>query len=150
MSSNQPCGGCSRRALLRGLGIAATGLVVLAGCQTGGSSVGNVKTCGGQTCIDLADSANAALTTVGGSLLVMLGGDTVMLIRQDDTTVVAVSAICTHQGCTVDYVAGSNTLQCPCHGARFGTDGHVIGGPTNRALRRYSATLAQNVVTINA
>ncbi len=150
VKSDEPCDGCSRRALLRGLGLAATGLVVLAGCQPGGAALGNVTACGPETCVDLADPANTPLATVGGSLLVQVGSDTVMLMRIDATTVLAVSAICTHNGCTIDYVAGDQTLRCPCHGAHFGSDGHVISGPTNRRLRQYTASLAENVITINA
>ena len=71
-------------------------------------------------------------------------------MRTDATTVLAVSAICTHNGCTIDYVASDQTLRCPCHGAHFGADGHVISGPTNRRLRQYTTSLAANVVTINA
>ena len=33
--------------------------------------------------------------------------------------VFAYSAICTHQGCTVDYLKAGKKLVCPCHGASF-------------------------------
>ncbi|MFF9124613.1 Rieske 2Fe-2S domain-containing protein [Streptomyces sp. NPDC014889] len=41
----------------------------------------------------------------------------------------AFSAICTHQGCTVNKVA-NGTIDCPCHGSRFRiADGSVAHGP---------------------
>ncbi|MEU3348231.1 Rieske 2Fe-2S domain-containing protein [Streptomyces sp. NPDC006700] len=41
----------------------------------------------------------------------------------------AFSAICTHQGCTVNRVA-AGTIDCPCHGSRFRVaDGSVAHGP---------------------
>jgi cytochrome b6-f complex iron-sulfur subunit len=40
-----------------------------------------------------------------------------------DGSIDAVSAICTHMGCVVNYNAGRNRLDCPCHGATFQTDG---------------------------
>ncbi|MEU7379275.1 MULTISPECIES: Rieske 2Fe-2S domain-containing protein [unclassified Streptomyces] len=46
----------------------------------------------------------------------------------------AFSAICTHQGCTVNRVA-NGTIDCPCHGSRFHvTDGSVAHGPAVRPL----------------
>ena len=35
------------------------------------------------------------------------------------TGVFAYSAICTPQGCTVDYLKAGKKLVCPCHGASF-------------------------------
>lgn len=46
----------------------------------------------------------------------------------------AFSAICTHQGCTVNKVA-SGTIDCPCHGSKYAiADGSVVDGPAKRPL----------------
>ena len=104
--------------------------------------------CGANLCLDLTDASNAALASTNGALLVDAPNDTIIVVRTSDTTVIALSAICTHAGCTVDFVPAAALMNCACHGSQFGEDGHVIRGPARRALRVYTATLANNTVTI--
>lgn len=144
-----PCSGCGRRTVLLGLGIGV--VAALAGCMSSGSSLGNgnATSCGAAQCLDLANSANAALATVGGALLIEIGADTVMVIRATDTTVVALSAICTHAGCSMDYDSAAHELTCPCHGSVFSMNGQVVTGPARRAVKVYTATLANNLITVS-
>jgi Rieske Fe-S protein len=39
----------------------------------------------------------------------------------------ALSAICTHQACVLDWHADDEEFHCPCHGAQFDTSGHQTG-----------------------
>ena len=57
--------------------------------------------------------------------------------------VFAYSAICTHQGCTVDYLKAGKKLVCPCHGASYDPfkSGKPVAGPTNRPLDKISVTI---------
>ena len=74
---------------------------------------------------------------VGSALQIKLAtGDPGILIRTDTDVVCAFSAVCTHQGCTVDYDQASKELICPCHGARFDPlqNGKAIAGPTRNPL----------------
>jgi cytochrome b6-f complex iron-sulfur subunit len=143
-----------RRELLQSLGVAAAGaLVVAAGCQQQGGSAlptATVSSCSNGQCIDLGDANNQDLTAAGGAMLIDAASDTIMVIRISDTQVLALSAICTHAGCSMDYLPSQRLLDCPCHGSQFSTDGAVTRGPAQRALRVYSATVSNNTITINA
>jgi Rieske Fe-S protein len=60
-------------------------------------------------------------------------GAPVALVRPRSDSVIAHSAVCTHQGCTV--APAGTTLSCPCHGSVFdATTGAVQQGPANRPL----------------
>src|SRR5262249_12828155 len=107
------------------------------------------SSCGTGECIDLTNAANKELTIAGGAMLVDMAGDTIMVVRVSDAQVVALSAICTHAGCSMGYVAGQKVLDCPCHGSQFAIDGSVLHGPAVRALRVYNVTLANNMITIS-
>lgn len=71
---------------------------------------------------------------VGSSTVVTsANGAPVALTRTAADHVVAHSAVCTHQGCTVG--AAGTTLACPCHGSVFdATTGAVQHGPADRPL----------------
>jgi Rieske Fe-S protein len=54
----------------------------------------------------------------------------------------AVSAVCTHLGCTVN-LAGSG-FHCPCHGSVFDQSGTVLGGPAPAPLAWFELTLSRD------
>lgn len=69
--------------------------------------------------------------------------------RLDESGVpVVLSGTCTHLGCTVQWNAGENQFQCPCHGGRFAPDGAVVGGPPPRPLQRLTAQLRDGNVVV--
>ncbi len=57
----------------------------------------------------------------------------------------AMSAVCTHLGCTVnpDEKTGEG-FRCPCHGSVFDEDGRVLKGPAPSPLPCYAVTLARD------
>ena len=53
-------------------------------------------------------------------------------VFRDGEGLYAVSAVCTHLGCSV--ARAPNGFACPCHGSKFGVRGDVQAGPAPRAL----------------
>lgn len=53
-------------------------------------------------------------------------------VFRDTEGIYAVSATCTHLGCTVTRSASG--FECPCHGSKFGAAGAVQAGPAPRPL----------------
>ena len=56
----------------------------------------------------------------------------------------ALSAICTHLGCTPRWLPPENKFKCPCHGSGYHKDGVNFEGPTPRPLERLKITLADD------
>ncbi|UJP40474.1 QcrA and Rieske domain-containing protein [Cellulomonas palmilytica] len=137
------CAGClDRRQLLRGAGgvtLAAAGAVVLAACGGSGSGDGTTTDGAGPGAGPGAepgagDGALAQVTDVpvGGALLVEADGTKILLVQETAGTITALSAICTHQGCTVQ--PADTELHCPCHGSTFQLDGTPVSGPAEEPL----------------
>ena len=56
--------------------------------------------------------------------------------RDDTGRLHALSPVCTHMGCHVNWNPAERSWDCPCHGSRFSGDGVVIQGPATRDLAR--------------
>ena len=65
----------------------------------------------------------------------------VWIVRQEDGNFFAISAICTHLGCTPNWFATDNKFKCPCHGSGFYRDGTNYEGPAPRPLDRFKISL---------
>jgi cytochrome b6-f complex iron-sulfur subunit len=62
-------------------------------------------------------------------------------IVRTDQGLFALSANCTHLGCTPVWLEAENRFQCPCHGSAYSLDGQNIEGPAPRPLERFGVTL---------
>ncbi|MFI2433365.1 FAD-dependent oxidoreductase [Streptomyces sp. NPDC018693] len=70
----------------------------------------------------------------GDGAVLRLGGERCAVHRDDEGGLHAVSARCTHLGCLVSFNRAERAWECPCHGSRFGPDGHVVQGPAVHPL----------------
>ncbi|HNI34462.1 MAG TPA: ubiquinol-cytochrome c reductase iron-sulfur subunit, partial [Microthrixaceae bacterium] len=73
--------------------------------------------------------------------------DPAILLRLDDTDVVAFSQKCTHLGCVVFYEAEEGRWHCPCHEGNFDArTGDVISGPPPRPLGRIDVEIRDSTI----
>jgi cytochrome b6-f complex iron-sulfur subunit len=56
----------------------------------------------------------------------------------------ALRSVCTHLGCTPNWLEGEQKFKCPCHGSGFYKDGINFEGPAPRPLERYAIRLADD------
>ena len=142
----------NRREVIRKVALGGTTLVVLpsvlASCEKEPDPVnntgGNGSTGGTSLQVDLTLPAYSALSNDGGYVVV----SGVIVINTGGGNFTALSALCTHAGCTVSYSAASNNLPCACHGSLFTIGGAVVNGPATQPLAVYPVTRSGNVLTI--
>jgi cytochrome b6-f complex iron-sulfur subunit len=56
----------------------------------------------------------------------------------------ALSTVCTHLGCTPNWLPGEQKYKCPCHGSGYYKNGINFEGPTPRPLERFAISLADD------
>ena len=65
-------------------------------------------------------------------------------IVRDEEKIYALSTVCTHLGCTPNWLGNDNKFKCPCHGSGFYKTGINFEGPAPRPLERFKIALADN------
>jgi glycine/D-amino acid oxidase-like deaminating enzyme/nitrite reductase/ring-hydroxylating ferredoxin subunit len=77
---------------------------------------------------------DVAQISPGAGGVIERGDEKLAVWRDDSGSLHAVSASCTHKGCTVTWNNADRTWDCPCHGSIFEPDGTVIHGPARKPL----------------
>jgi cytochrome b6-f complex iron-sulfur subunit len=65
-------------------------------------------------------------------------------VVQDASGFYALIAVCTHLGCTPNYLPAEQKFKCPCHGSGFRLTGINFEGPAPRPLERAAVSLADD------
>lgn len=122
----------SRRAALAA-GAGAVGAVGLAACGGSGASSSELPPSGQQV-------AKVADIKVGQAISANAAGKPVIVSRPTQNSVACFSAICTHQGCTVQ--AQGDKAVCPCHGSVYDAlTGRVIQTPAPAPLAKVAVQI---------
>lgn len=130
-------GGIGRRTVLCGAGVA--GAALLTGCASGGD-VKSAEDLKGQ------EIAKAADIPVGGGKV--YADENVVVTQPAEGAYKAFTAVCPHQGCSVDKVQ-NGLIRCPCHGSEFKiADGAVQKGPADKGLTEYPVEVRNGGIVV--
>lgn len=75
-------------------------------------------------------------------------GSSAVLVRKRGGGLVALSAVCTHLGCIVQWEKDKQDFLCPCHAGHYSADGIVTAGPPPKPLARLPFSVANGVITV--
>jgi cytochrome b6-f complex iron-sulfur subunit len=90
------------------------------------------------------DVSSGPLATKGGSLV----HEDVIVARALSGAFLAVSAACTHQQTTINFVSSSTSFLCPNHGSKFNSNGEVTQGPASKNLTSYGVELSGSTLRV--
>jgi len=68
-------------------------------------------------------------------------GQHAVWIVRDTEMLYVLSTVCTHLGCTPNWLENDNKFKCPCHGSGFYKTGINFEGPAPRPLERFKVEL---------
>jgi len=70
----------------------------------------------------------------GEGAIISHGTTKIATYRDENGKLYQRSAVCVHLGCIVRFNSLEKTWDCPCHGSRYGLDGHPINAPAYKPL----------------
>ena len=92
---------------------------------------------------------NADKTPKGTAVIFKFGVRPSLLIHHLDDTWIAMSAVCTHMGCTVAYNPATTQIECHCHGGKYDArTGDNISGPPPKPLKKFEVVVGNGSVTV--
>jgi cytochrome b6-f complex iron-sulfur subunit len=68
---------------------------------------------------------------------------------QGQNLIFALASVCTHLGCTPNWLDGEQKFKCPCHGSGFYMTGINFEGPAPRPLERMGVRIAEGMLEVD-
>ena len=123
----------TRRSLLTG-GIVSAGAAIVGFIVARNSNAANRSGTGGANGYSAGGKSGGGIVAAAKVTSAGIVEKGIVLTKAASGTVHAVSATCTHQGCTVSS-PHNGVVSCPCHGSQFdASTGRVLRGPATRPL----------------
>jgi cytochrome b6-f complex iron-sulfur subunit len=86
----------------------------------------------------------------GSALMFKFGPSPAILIHHQDGRWIALSAVCSHLGCTVQYEPQMDRIHCACHGGVYNAyTGANVSGPPPRPLKLFKVAVNTTGVQVS-
>jgi Rieske Fe-S protein len=82
-------------------------------------------------------AANIKNLKPNSGIVFKFGREPAILISGPDGKLHALSGVCTHLECTVQYRSDLERVWCACHNGMYDLGGNVVSGPPPRALEKF-------------
>jgi cytochrome b6-f complex iron-sulfur subunit len=86
--------------------------------------------------------------SVGTSKTIIFGDKPAIIINRPGKGLIALSRVCTHLGCLVEYEKNANRLLCPCHAGSYDLEGNVLSGPPPSPLQKLPLRIEGDQIVI--
>lgn len=94
-------------------------------------------------------AAKAGDLKPGGSRIFRFGTRPGLLLLTADGEYRALSAVCTHLGCTVQYRSDLRQIWCACHNGFYDMKGRNISGPPPRPLEEFQVHVRGGEIVVS-
>jgi len=84
-----------------------------------------------------------------GSKIIRFGTRPALLLMTAEGEYLALSAVCTHLSCTVQYRNDLRQIWCACHNGLYDLRGRNVGGPPPRPLESYTVHVRGNQIVVS-
>ncbi|HEY3308218.1 MAG TPA: Rieske 2Fe-2S domain-containing protein [Desulfuromonadaceae bacterium] len=83
----------------------------------------------------------------GGVKFFEYAGSAAVVVKTG-SEIIALSAVCSHLGCIIQWEKEKQAFLCPCHAGRYTKDGSVISGPPPRSLTKLPFIVDNDMIVI--
>ena len=84
------------------------------------------------------------------ALMFKFAGRPAILLHHTDDTWTALTAVCTHLGCTVQYESQADRIHCACHGGVYNAyTGANVSGPPPKPLKLFKVAVNEAGVDVS-
>jgi glycine/D-amino acid oxidase-like deaminating enzyme/nitrite reductase/ring-hydroxylating ferredoxin subunit len=82
------------------------------------------------------DANDLSDVKIGEGKIVKINGEKLAVARDEHNELHALSPVCTHMKCFVQWNYAEKSWDCPCHGSRFNVSGDILYGPAVKELEK--------------
>jgi len=99
--------------------------------------------------LNIVPAGEANSLRPGQARLVRHGSSPLHVVRLPSDEIIAVSALCTHFSCVLNWQPENRTFLCPCHDGVFSATGAVISGLPTKALGTFRVEVRRGEILVH-